>query len=228
VSRATVLSRLHNSLGTQNFHLRWVPHQLTDRLPQVRVAKCGELLHALEVMQRNLFCQLITGDESWFYLQSQHASQRSVSRDEVPQGADPDIGTAKFILTAIWGVNGFHLLDSMPSECRFNAQYFMEHVMAPLAQTVFPQGRTRYIPRLNITLDNCRVHFSKLAEQFSSRISFCMFPTHLIVPASGYSRVPRLDSLPKFRRAPKITRSCLRISGGNCFCGIDGGFRGLG
>jgi histone-lysine N-methyltransferase SETMAR len=70
------------------------------------------------------------------------------------------------MLTAIGGVNGFHLMDLMPPECRFNTQYFVEHVMAPLVQTVFPQGRTRYTPGLNIHLDNCRVHFSKVTERF--------------------------------------------------------------
>jgi hypothetical protein len=51
VSPAAVLSHLHNSLGKKNFHLRWVPHQLTDNLQQARVAKCGELLRALEAVQ---------------------------------------------------------------------------------------------------------------------------------------------------------------------------------
>jgi hypothetical protein len=69
------------------------------------------------------------------------------------------------MLTAIWGDNGFRLLDLMPSQYRFNAQYFVEHVMTPLVQTVFPQGRTQYTPRLNAHLDNCRVHFSKVTEQ---------------------------------------------------------------
>jgi hypothetical protein len=46
---------------------------------------------------------------------------------------DPAIGTAKFMFMAIWGANGFNLLDFMPSECRFNAQDFMERVMAPMA-----------------------------------------------------------------------------------------------
>jgi hypothetical protein len=52
--------------GSENFHLRLVPHQLTDDLGQVRVAKCGELLRALEAMQRTLFHHIITGDEGWF------------------------------------------------------------------------------------------------------------------------------------------------------------------
>jgi hypothetical protein len=72
--------------------------------------------------------------------------------------------------------------------------------MAPLVQTVFPQGRTRYTPQLNVHLDNFRVHFSKVTEQFSSRISCCIFPTHLRVSTwpcrtSGYSGISRLNSL---------------------------------
>jgi hypothetical protein len=167
VSPAIVLSRLHNSPGMKNFDLRWVPHQLADDQRQVTVAKCGELLCALEAIQRTPFRHVITGDESWFCLEYQQASQWSVSRNEVPQRVDPAIGTTKFMLTTIWGVNGFHSLDLMPSQCRFDAQYSMANVMGPLASTVFPLGRTRYTPRLNVHLDNCCVHCSKVAEQFS-------------------------------------------------------------
>jgi hypothetical protein len=94
VSPAAVLSRLHHSLDLQNFQLHWVSHRLTDRPQYVRVAKYGKLLRALEVMQRTHSRHIIRGDESWFDLEYQHASQRSVSRDEVPQGVDPTIGTA--------------------------------------------------------------------------------------------------------------------------------------
>jgi hypothetical protein len=79
---------------------------------------------------------------------------------------DPAIGTATFMFTVIWGVNGFHLLDLMSSECRFHAQYLVEHVLAPLVQMAFPQGRTRSPPRLNVHFGNCCVHFSKVTKQF--------------------------------------------------------------
>jgi histone-lysine N-methyltransferase SETMAR len=150
----------------KNFHPRWVPHELTDNLQQVRDVKYGELLRALEDMQRTHSRHIPAGDESWFYLEYQHASQWLVSRDEVPQRVDPAIGTAEFMLTVIWGVKGPLLLDLMPSQCRFKAQYFVEHGMMPLVQTVFPQGRTQYTPRLNFHLKNCRVNFSKVTEQF--------------------------------------------------------------
>jgi hypothetical protein len=42
------------------FHLRSVPRQLTDDLWQMSVAKCGELLRALEAMQRPNFRHIIT------------------------------------------------------------------------------------------------------------------------------------------------------------------------
>jgi hypothetical protein len=60
VSPATVLSPSYNSFGMENFHLRSVPHQLTDELWQMRVAKSGELLRALEAMQRTHFRHIIT------------------------------------------------------------------------------------------------------------------------------------------------------------------------
>jgi hypothetical protein len=74
VSPETVLSRLHNSLGMKIFHLNWVSHQLTNDLRQVRIAKCGEPLRALEATQRTHFLHITAGDESWFYLKYQHAS----------------------------------------------------------------------------------------------------------------------------------------------------------
>jgi hypothetical protein len=117
-------------------------------------------------MQRTHFRHIITGDENWFYLEYQDASQWSVSRDEVPQRVDPAIGTAKFMLTVIWGVNGFHLPDLMRSEYIFNGQSFVGHVLAPMVQAVFPQGMARSTSRLNVHLDNWRVHFSKVTKPF--------------------------------------------------------------
>jgi hypothetical protein len=42
----------------------------------------------------------------------------------------------------------------------------MNHVLAPMVAKVFPRGRIPHICRLQFHLDNCRVHFSKAAEQF--------------------------------------------------------------
>jgi hypothetical protein len=156
----------------------------------------------------NSFRYIITSDESWFHFECQHASQRSVSRDEIPQKADLAIGTVKFMLTAIWGVNGFHLLDLVSSQCRFNAQYFVEHVLPSLIQRVFSQGRVRHTPSLNVHLDNCRVHFSRVTEQFfiDNHLLYVLhlpYSPDLARQASGYSGVSRLDSPAEASPSPK-------------------------
>jgi hypothetical protein len=61
----------------------------------------------------NPFRHIITGGESWFSVEYQHASRWSVSRDEVLQKVNPVIGTAKLILLAIWA--------STASPARFDA-----------------------------------------------------------------------------------------------------------
>jgi histone-lysine N-methyltransferase SETMAR len=166
VSQATVLNRLHNSLGMKNFHVRWVPHQLTSELQATRLAKCREFLPMLEAVQKTNFRQVVTGDESWFYLETGHSSQWSVCRDDVATKTKPTISAPKFVLTVMWGVKGFYVVDLMTSQDQFNSQYLVEHVMVPLVQEIFPHGRNRRGLRLHLHLDNCRVHFSKVAEQF--------------------------------------------------------------
>jgi hypothetical protein len=91
VSQATVLNRLHNSLGMKNLHVRWVPHQLTSELQATRLAKCRERLPMLEALQKNNF------------------------RDDVARKTKPTISTPKFILTVMWEVKGFHIVDLMTS-----------------------------------------------------------------------------------------------------------------
>jgi hypothetical protein len=49
-----------------------------------------------------------------------------LSRDEVPQWANLAISTAKFVLTVIWDVSGFRVLDLIPSHCGFDWQYIVE------------------------------------------------------------------------------------------------------
>jgi histone-lysine N-methyltransferase SETMAR len=70
------------------------------------------------------------------------------------------------MLTVIWGVDRFRVVDLMISHCSFSPEYFVSHVLAAMAAKVFPRGRISHSRRLQLHLDNCRVHFSKATEQF--------------------------------------------------------------
>jgi hypothetical protein len=73
VSQTTSVNHLHDSLGMKLFHLRWIPNQLTDKLRASMIQKCQELPPLLERMKANKFRNVLTGDESWFILEHQHA-----------------------------------------------------------------------------------------------------------------------------------------------------------
>jgi hypothetical protein len=70
------------------------------------------------------------------------------------------------MLTVVWGVDGFHAVDQMTSQCSFNSEYFVSHVLAPMTAKIFPQKRIPYTRQLQLQLDKRRVHFSKATEQF--------------------------------------------------------------
>jgi hypothetical protein len=67
----------------------------------------------LEGMERNNLRDLVTGGESWFTLEFQHSAKWSVSRDEMPQKVRQQIDTMKFMLTLMWDVDGFLVVDLM-------------------------------------------------------------------------------------------------------------------
>jgi hypothetical protein len=57
---------------------------------------------------------LVTGDESWFVPEYQHSTKWNVARDEVPTSVSQTIRMKKVMLTVIWGIDGFHVIDMMP------------------------------------------------------------------------------------------------------------------
>jgi hypothetical protein len=66
-----MLKYLHVALGTKYFHLRRIPHQLTEQSRPERIKKCQDLLPLLERMEVSNFRNIVTCDESWFILELQ-------------------------------------------------------------------------------------------------------------------------------------------------------------
>jgi hypothetical protein len=71
-------------LHLKYFHLRWIPHQLTEQLRGRRVQKCEELLLLLDSMAVNKFRTSVIRDKSWFVFECQHSAKLGVHREEAP------------------------------------------------------------------------------------------------------------------------------------------------
>jgi hypothetical protein len=57
---------------------------------------------------------------------------------------------SKVMLTVIWGIDGFHVVDVMPSGGHVNTEFFLTHIVDLLLAKVFPEGRNCHAPRLNV------------------------------------------------------------------------------
>jgi hypothetical protein len=148
----------------------------------------------LEALQKNNFRTVVTGDESWFDLETGHSAQWSLCRDDVATKTKPTINTPKFMLTVMWAVKGFHVVDLMTSQNQFNSQYFVEHIMMPLVQEIFAHGRDRRALRLHFHLDNRRVTCQKWQNSFFKQMTSRGFQILLTAQiwrllTSGYSGV---------------------------------------
>jgi hypothetical protein len=67
VGHSIVLRHLHTSIGFRSFHLRWVPHLLSDDLRQKRKEHATAMLPFLHAAERDGWHHLVTGDESWSF-----------------------------------------------------------------------------------------------------------------------------------------------------------------
>jgi hypothetical protein len=67
-----VYRHLTKSLGFVRKHLRWVPHTLTDTQKAQRVTLPNQLLLELLSIKHHGWHFVITLDEPWFYLSTDH------------------------------------------------------------------------------------------------------------------------------------------------------------
>ncbi|CAF4422873.1 unnamed protein product, partial [Didymodactylos carnosus] len=78
LSRGTVNRIIHDALQLKKVTSRWVPHELTEKNRQDRVRICRENLAKFKDGRWRL-CDVVTGDESWFYLRQIGRKQSNAS-----------------------------------------------------------------------------------------------------------------------------------------------------
>jgi histone-lysine N-methyltransferase SETMAR len=165
ISAAKVYRRLTRSLGFTARHLRWVPHSLSDAQKQERVEQTQLLLRKLTSEQRRGWHDIVTLDESWFYLTTQHESIWFPETEKVPERERPMIQSKKLMLTIIWNPQGFHLINVLPKGQKFNADYYITYLLSTLSQWRRNQ-RGASDRKLLVHADNARPHTALASMNF--------------------------------------------------------------
>jgi hypothetical protein len=94
-------------------HLRWVPHFLTAEQKQIRVQMAIKLLQVLSVQSTRQWHDIVTLDESWICLFSEHDLRWTAPGEVVVDRERHTVQLSKFMLTVVWNSIGFHVPCSM-------------------------------------------------------------------------------------------------------------------
>jgi AraC-like DNA-binding protein len=156
VSSATVHRRLTESLELQPRFLKWVPHLLTCDLKTKRVELARELLETLRSEEHTCFHRIITGDESWFYLDYSSDHIWTCASDDVPQRVSHQIQSEKLMLTVLWSTRGPIVVGWMERGQSSNTTYVIDEIVSELVRNIkrtwtFPDKRW-----YRLHLDNAR------------------------------------------------------------------------
>jgi hypothetical protein len=103
----TVYRRPTQSLGFVARHLQWVPHALSDAQKGERVNLSRRRLRMLAVQRDRAWHDIITLNESWFYLSTDYEFIWLPRDENVPEREPHTIQSKKFMLTIIWNPRGF-------------------------------------------------------------------------------------------------------------------------
>jgi AraC-like DNA-binding protein len=129
LSRTTVHRHLTRSLGFTVRHLRWGPHRLAPGQKAKWVALSRELLSMLDREETRDWRNIITLDESWFYLCTDHELIWLAPGRMVPERERHMIQSLKSMITVAWNTSGFHVLAALPKGAKFNASYYSNEIL---------------------------------------------------------------------------------------------------
>ena len=171
-SRETIRLCIINQIKYQWFVLRWVPYTLSDTQKQQRV----ELSHKMLILLKNRRPEdIITVDESWFYYHYAHGGQWAASAAEVDERTKKSLISKKHMVTVMWGVRVFLVIDALPEGGKFNAEY----AASLIAKLDAEMRKTRPLmgaSKMTLHWDNARPHKSAIATAAIRRIKMSQLP----------------------------------------------------
>jgi hypothetical protein len=109
------------------------PPLLTAEQKQIRVQMVIELLQVLSVQSTRQWHEIITLDESWIYLFSEHDLMWTAPGEIVVDRERHTVQSPQLMLTVVWNPIGLHVLKALPKGPKFNAQYYVNDIMVAIS-----------------------------------------------------------------------------------------------
>ena len=160
-SRETVRLVLTRQLHMSKFVLHLVPHTLNAEQKRMRVERATDILEHLQSPGGRE--NVVTGDETWVYHEHPHDSMWAVSGGDVGTRVAHTINSKKTMITVLWTIKGFLVVDALPDGSRFNSSYAAS-LLHKLSSVVRESRPVSGLSGLFLHWDNARPHISTLTQ----------------------------------------------------------------
>jgi hypothetical protein len=84
----------------------------------------------LEVERDRAWHDVVTLDESWFYLSTDYEFVWPPRDEKFPKENDTQFNR-KFMFTVVWNPREFHLIKVLEKDHKFNASYYIAEMLEP-------------------------------------------------------------------------------------------------
>jgi len=175
LSRGTINRIIHDHLRLKKVTSRWVPHFLTEENRKERVRICKENLAKFNEGKWR-WCDVITGDESWFYHRNIGSKQSNASW--VAEGQPPRTiekrgrFEPKTMVTIFFRQSGVVSLSYLERGKSINNISYIEDCLKPLVESI-EGGRPTYgTKNLKFHHENARPHILSSVKSYREDQNF--------------------------------------------------------
>jgi histone-lysine N-methyltransferase SETMAR len=175
INRYTVGEIINSSLKYKKLASRWIPHELTEKNRQERVEACQENLAKFKEGKWRL-CDVITGDESWFYLRQ--IGHKSSNASWVAEGESPrtvvrrDRYEPKSMYSIFFKTTGLVHIDVLDKSSTITSNYYIENCLEPIKKELNKQRPLSGTTSMKFHHDNARPHVTKKVKSYLNEAGF--------------------------------------------------------
>jgi hypothetical protein len=165
ISASTVHLHLTLFLNMKSRHFKRVPHFLNGGLRTKPLESARQLLDILQAQENCHFRDLITGDETWTYLDIKPWTIWLPAEAELPVYVKRTIANEKRMLIVFLGIHGIAQYCWLPKDSALDSPFFCEEVLSPLAQKMQSNSKETRKPLTLIYMDNIMVHTARATQE---------------------------------------------------------------
>lgn len=175
LSRGTIFNIIHESLKMKKVSSRWVPHELSEKNRQDRVRICQENLTKFKEGKYRL-CDVVTGDESWFYhrkIGSKQSNSSWVSEGQRPRTVvKRNQFEPKTMFSIFFKSNGVIHISYLQSGKTIDNVSYLNDCLKPLVRTLNKQRPLTGTNNLKFHHDNARPHVHSSVKSYLEKENF--------------------------------------------------------